>query len=99
MNAHFYTIVVLTAKEGRLSDLKATLETLAQETRKEPGALEYFFVHDQYRDANTIASYEKWKNAEEERKHWKTPHLVHAIAQLEDILDGAPVIHKGSKII
>lgn len=99
MNAHFYTIAVLTAKEGRLSDLKATLETLAQETRKEPGALKYFFVHDQNHDANTIVSYEKWKNAEEEYKHWKTPHLVHAIKQLENILDGAPVIHKGPIII
>ena len=99
MNAHFYTIAVLTAKEGRLSDLKGILAALALETRKEPGALEYFFVHDQNHDANTIVSYEKWKNAEEERKHWKTPHLVHAIAQLEDILDGAPVIHKGPIII
>ena len=46
MNANVYTIAVLTAKEGRLDDLKSVLEALAEETRKESGAVEYFFIHD-----------------------------------------------------
>lgn len=39
--------------------LKATLESLAEATRKEPGAIEYFFVHDENHRTNTIFSYEK----------------------------------------
>ncbi len=99
MSHNIYTIAVLKAKEGRVEDLKSTLETLAAETRKEPGAKEYFFIHDEHHNKNTIVSYERWENVEEERKHWKTPHLNGAIEQLKDILDGAPIIHKGYKII
>lgn len=94
-----YTIAVLKAREGCLSELKATLEQLAAETRKERGALEYFFVHDQNHDPNTIVSYEKWLNADEESAHWKTPHLKDAIGHLKDILDGDPIIHRGPKVI
>lgn len=99
MTETLYTIAVLKAKEGRLDDLKATLEALAHETRQEPGAKEYFFVQDTHNAPNTILSYERWENADEESKHWKTPHLSRAIAQLKDILDGDPIIHKGHKII
>ena len=99
MNDNIYTIAVLKAKEGRIGDLKATLENLAEETRKETGAVEYFFVHDEFHDNNTIVSYEKWVNADEEAKHWETPHLNHAINQLGDILEGDPIIHRGPKVI
>ncbi len=99
MSENIYTIAVLTAKAGRLDDLKSVLEALAKETRKESGAIEYFFIHDESHNSNTIVSYEKWENAGEEGKHWKTPHLTNALEQLKDILDGEPVIHKGPKII
>ncbi len=99
MNANVYTIAVLTAKEGRLDDLKSVLEALAKETRKESGAVEYFFIHDESHNPNTIVSYEKWENSIEEGRHWKTPHLTSAMEQLKDILDGEPIIHRGPKII
>ena len=99
MNENIYTIAVLKAKEGRIGDLKSTLENLAEETRKEAGAVEYFFVHDENHDNNTIISYEKWINANEEAKHWETPHLNNAISKLKDILDGDPIIHRGPKVI
>ena len=99
MNANVYTIAVLTAKEGRLNDLKSVLEALAKETRKESGAVEYFFIHDENHNPNTIVSYEKWENANEEGEHWKTLHLTKAMQQLKDILDGEAVIHRGPKII
>lgn len=99
MNNNIYTIAVLKAKEGHISDLKTTLESLAEETRKETGAVEYFFVHDENHDKNTIVSYEKWLNAEEEAKHWETPHLNHAIEKMKDILEGEPVIHRGPQVI
>ena len=36
-----YTIAVLPAKEGRIEDLLAALQTLADATRQEPGCIEY----------------------------------------------------------
>ncbi len=99
MSENIYTIAVLTAKAGHLDDLKSVLEALAKETRKESGAMEYFFIHDESHNPNTIVSYEKWENADEEGKHWNTPHLTSALEQLKDILDGEPAIHKGPKII
>ncbi len=99
MSENLYTFAVLTAKAGHLDDLKSVLEALAKETRKESGAIEYFFIHDESHNPNTIVSYEKWENATQEGKHWETPHLKNALAQLEDILDVEPVIHKGPRII
>ena len=99
MSDNIYTIAILKAKEGRLDDLKNTLSILAAETRKEAGAIEYFFVQDQNYDPNTIVSYEKWQDAEQEAQHWQTPHLKEAIEKMKDILDGEPIIHKGVKII
>lgn len=99
MNTHVYTIAVLKAKDGRLDDLKLTLSKLAVETRKEEGAIEYFFVHDENFDPNTIVSYEKWASATQEAAHWKTPHLHAAIGEMKNILDGDPVVHRGPRVI
>ena len=99
MSQNIYTIAVLKAKPGRLGDLKATLEALAVETRKEAGAHEYFFVQDENHDPNTIVSYERWENAAEEKSHWDTPHLKAAISAMGDILDDKPQVHRGYKII
>ena len=99
MSKNIYTIAVLKAKPGRLQDLKSTLEALASETRKESGAQEYFFIQDEDVDTDTILSYERWENAEEESKHWETPHLNRALEKLGDILDGDPVIYKGFQVI
>ena len=98
MSDNLYTIAELTAQDGKLDELKAILTDLAQETRKEAGAVEYFFILDQSK-GNTILSYEKWTNADEEGKHWETPHLTSAIEKLKDVLEGNPVIHKGHQII
>lgn len=99
MSENIYVIAVLKAKEGRLGDLKATLEALAAETRKEAGAREYFFVQDENHDPNTILSFERWEGAKEEGEHWDTPHLKQAIQAMGDILEGEPVVHRGYKVI
>ena len=98
MSSHLYTIAELTAREGKLDELKTILTDLATETRKEAGAIEYFFILDQ-KKANTILSYEKWTNPAEEGAHWETQHLTTAIENMKDVLEGNPVIHKGHQII
>ncbi len=98
MNQHMHTIAELTAKEGKLDELKEILNELANETRREVGAIEYIFILDQ-KKANTILSYEKWTNAKEEGAHWETQHLSSAIEKLKNVLEGNPIIHKGHQII
>ena len=98
MSENVFTIAELKAKEGRLEELKEILTELADQTREEPGALEYIFVLDE-KTPDTILSYEKWASVEDEKAHWDTPHLKAALKRFGDVLDGAPVVHKGKKII
>ena len=98
MSANIYTIAVLKAKPGKADALISVLEVLAAETRKEAGAQEYGFIRDQ-KTPEVVLSYERWRDAEAESAHWETPHLAAAIEQFNDLLDGEPVIHKGTRII
>ncbi len=98
MSEYMYTIAELTAKDGKYDELKAILNDLATNTRKEAGAIEYFFIHDKEK-ANTILSYEKWRTVDDESAHWETPHLNSAIEKLTNVLERNPVIHKGHQII
>ncbi len=98
MQSNVYTIAVLLAREGRLDDLLATLESLASETRQERGCIEYGFYHDST-NANTVLSFERWVDAEAEDSHWQTSHLKQAIDAMDDILATRPQIFRAKKII
>lgn len=98
MTEKIYTFAVLKAKTGKADALISALEELAAETRNEDGAEEYGFIRD-HKTPETVVSYERWTSGEAEAAHWKTPHLKKALAQLRDVLDGAPTIYKGHKII
>ena len=98
MSEYMYTIAELTAKESKFDELKSILTDLATDTRKEAGAIEYFFILDKEK-ANTILSYEKWRTVDDESAHWETPHLNSAIEKLTNVLERNPVIHKGHQII
>ncbi len=94
MTEKIYTVAVLKAKLGKAE----ALEELAAETRNEDGAEEYGFIRD-LKTPETVLSYERWTSGEAEAAHWKTPHLKKALEQMRDILDGAPTIYKGHKVI
>lgn len=98
MKDHFFTVAELIAKEGKLDELKQVLDELANETRKEKGALEYFFIEDELKP-NTILSIERWDGRAAEAEHWQTTHLTQALAKLGGILEGDAIIHKGLQII
>ena len=98
MTDKVYTIAVLPAAEGKMDLLIKQLETLAEQTRKETGCIEYGFYHNQS-DPNVVLSYEVWQDAEAEAAHWQTPHLTSAIEAFSHILDGQPTIYKGPRII
>lgn len=98
MSANIYTIAILKAKPGKADALISVLADLAAETRKEDGAEEYGFIRDQ-KAPEVVLSYEKWRDADSETAHWKTPHLGAAIEQFKDLLESEPAVHKGMKII
>ncbi|EAY27405.1 putative quinol monooxygenase [Microscilla marina] len=98
MSQPFFTIAKLTAKEGKLAELEQVLNKLAEATRQEAGAHDYFFIKDA-QNSNTILSFERWENEEEETKHWSTPHLKHAFTKLQNLLEEEAIIHKGHQII
>ncbi len=98
MTEKLYTIAVLPAAQGKLEVLIDHLETLAEQTRKEAGCIEYGFYRDQS-TPNAVLSYEVWQDAEAEAAHWRTPHLTRAIEAFKHILDGQPTIYRGRRII
>lgn len=99
MSQPTYTIAELVAQEGKFEELKLILTELAKETRKEPGALEYFFIEDKLKP-NTILSCERWENEAEEAKHWETEHLKNGLARASKVIvNGEAILHKGPQII
>ena len=80
MHSNFYTVVVLTAQEGKVDDLVAIMNELAAETRKEPGFVRYDFFKEQG-DPRVIVSYEELRDAEAEAAHWQTDHLKGALGK------------------
>ena len=98
MGEKLYTIAILKAKNNKLNEMLAVLEELARHTRQEVGSLQYGFYQSQELP-NIVLSFEEWQDADVEDKHWKTPHLMSAIEAFQDILDGDPIVYKGSQII
>ena len=99
MSKQVFVVAELTAQEGKFEALKGIFQTLAQETRKEKGAVEYFFIEDETKP-NTLLSIERWENAAEEARHWETPHLKTALEEATKILvDNKAIIHKGNQVI
>lgn len=99
MNKQIFVVAELTAQDGKFEEMKQIFEDLAAETRKEKGAIEYFFIEDETKP-NTLLSIERWENAVEEAKHWETPHLKNALENASKILvDNKAIIHKGLQVI
>ena len=98
MAEKIYTNAILKAKQNKLDEMIAVLEELASHTRQEAGALQYGFYQSQT-DPNVVLSFEEWQDVNVESEHWKTPHLTSAIEAFKEILDGDPIIYKGSQII
>lgn len=98
MTDKIYTVAVLKAKPGKEDALIVVLEELAAETRKEQGVEEYGFIRD-HATPEIVLSYEKWTDVDAEAAHWRTPHLKRALEQFREIVDGAPTVYKGHKVI
>ncbi|WNJ19097.1 putative quinol monooxygenase [Pontibacter sp. G13] len=87
-------IGVLKVKPGHMEAVKSILQVLAQETRKEPGNIEYLVIED-IANPNTVFSIEKWASPDHEAKHWEASHLKEAFAQLGPHLAAEAIVNKG----
>lgn len=77
--------VRFTAKPGRETELRETLEDMVAPTLAEPGCLAYeLYLHPS--DPSRVVLLEEWVDEAALAAHFETPHLKECAATLEEIL-------------
>jgi len=84
-------IATLHAKPGRRDDLARGLDAIRLDTEGEPGTLT-FAVHTVPDDDHAIVCYEAYADADAMRVHREGPALQTFMAEMGDLIDGAPQI-------
>jgi quinol monooxygenase YgiN len=68
-------IVHMTVKPDTEEDCKRLCRDMAEETRKEPGCLQYI-VHQSMENPLNFSIYEQYSDLESLQAHWKSPHFA-----------------------
>ncbi|KAA0212040.1 antibiotic biosynthesis monooxygenase [bacterium] len=82
-------IATITAKSGRVGEVRRELDKLVTATRREEGCINYD-LHVSLKDACTFVFYENWESGEALRAHAASPHMQ-AWAGVREALLAAPV--------
>lgn len=98
MEKQFNVFASITAKEGKLAEVKQVLAALAIETRKESGNISYQVLEDTTKP-NTVFSIEQWENTEAEAAHFETAHIKIAFEKMKDLMAAEPIMYKGYEIV
>jgi len=94
MNTQIIVTAKFVIKADKLSESIALMKQLTGETNsKEAGCVTYYYLQNS-ENSLEFSSYEVWQNAEEEAKHWQTPHVQNALAHLPSLLETQPEIIK-----
>jgi quinol monooxygenase YgiN len=81
----------LTAREGRLAELRAALDELTTAARAEPGC-ETFVVHAARDEPDVLLGYEVFRDEQALEDHRATDAVARAQARLEGLLAAPPTI-------
>ena len=92
-----YLTAIANAKPEFLAEVKAALENMVVETRKESACIQYD-LHQGLDDANTFVFYEIWEDQKGLDLHNKQPYIQDFGAMVAEKLQGAPVIIKMIKV-
>jgi len=74
-NALLTVVAELVAKPGKEDELKRTLLSLIEPTRKEDGCVQYD-LHQSTNKTGHFLFYETWRSPEALERHTQTPHMV-----------------------
>lgn len=87
MNSRLYVIANLRAKSGCRDELRKRLLHLVEETRKEPGCLEYS-LFEQREAPGHFTFWEAWTGRDALDAHFETPHMQEAERVLPPLMVG-----------
>lgn len=90
-------VATMRAKEGKVDELRALLESLVAPTLAE-GPCTVYALHQGIADPREFAFFELWTDQAALDAHLATPHLQEAVPKLADLLDGDLVIRPMSRI-
>ena len=87
----FVMFVHLKLKEGNAAKFEAAFAKARTATRKEKGNKAYS-LNRSAKAPNEYVVYERWENLAALQSHIKTPHTEALLAEIGDMLDGAPEV-------
>lgn len=80
-------IAQLRARIGREKELEQVLRGMIAPTHKEEGCIQYD-LNISSSDPGVFVFYERWRDQSDLDAHLKTPHMVPALARVEELKDG-----------
>lgn len=86
------SIARLTAREGAHNALLALLTQRIHATQEEAGT-EVFTIHTDPTDPDAVWIYEVYADPESERAHQATAGYAQALAEMQAMLDGEPLVY------
>lgn len=92
-----YLTAIVKSKEGSSDAMKAVLQQLVVESRKENACLQYDLHQDQG-NRNVFIFHEIWETREGWNLHNSQPHIHRFIADSADFIDGTVQIYQTDKI-
>jgi quinol monooxygenase YgiN len=87
----FTMFVHLQVKDGMQGKFEAAFAKAVKASRKEKGCIAYDLNRDA-KETTRYVLYERWKNLADLEAHLKAAHLTALLAELKELLAGAPEI-------
>jgi quinol monooxygenase YgiN len=97
MPATVHVVSRFVAKAGKEQTLRSVLNALIAPTRRELGCYQYDLLENAS-DPREFCFVERWENEKSVNLHGETPHIKHALSQVEGLVDSPPEIRRYHQI-
>lgn len=91
MNSQLYVMASFVVKADGLEEMRTLLTDLSEQSRQEPGCLEYGW-YQSLTNPLEFSSFETWESPAFEAQHWETRYLQAVLARAGGLLQGEPRI-------
>lgn len=92
-----FLTALVKSKPGKADEMKAVLQQLVIDSRKETACLQYD-LHQSVSDVNLFIFHEEWASESGLQLHNTQPHISRFIQASKDIIDGGVTLHKTEKV-